>query len=145
MNAPLDKTPPHPHGSSQANAAPAPAGRAAGAGAVAQAAAAPGATDLATLLRRVFAHWPVVIVTLLVGGLITLQVVRTRKPQFKSETVVFYREGIGKSVTGPTEDKDALRLLGTKLKETLLAQQTLRGIIDEFHLYPDTVQRTVSG
>ena len=141
MNAPLEKTPPHPHTPSKANAASTPAVRAAGAGAVAQAARAPGPRDFAALRRRVFAHWPVVIVTLLVGGLITLQVVRTRKPQFKSETVVLYREGIGKSVTGPTEDKDALRLLGPKLKETLLAQQTLRGIIDEFHLYADTVER----
>jgi uncharacterized protein involved in exopolysaccharide biosynthesis len=133
MNAPPDRSATNPR-LSQASAAPA-----------ATAAQAPVAqppqaeVDVAAMVRRVFAHWHVVIVTLVLGGLITSQIVKTRVPAFKSETVIFYREGIGKSVTGATDDKDAIRALGTKLKETLLAQTTLRRVIDEFHLYADTV------
>lgn len=147
MNAPPDKTPTHLRASSsQANLSATGAANRHAVPAMGAAAAAPtmqpqGAPDVGAMVRRVFAHWQVVIVTLLLGALITAQVVRTRKPQFKSETVIFYREGIGRSVTGPTESADTLRNLGTKLKETLLAQQTLRRIIDEFHLYPDLVAR----
>jgi hypothetical protein len=93
------------------------------------------------MIRRVFAHWHTVIVTLVLGAIITSQVVRLRMPTFKSETVIFYREGIGKTVTGD-KDPDALKTLGTKLKETLLAQQSLSRVIDEFHLYPEIVQKT---
>jgi uncharacterized protein involved in exopolysaccharide biosynthesis len=139
MNAPTDNNPATNPRLSQANLAPAVAARPAPAAPVQPPPG--GAPDIGAMIRRVFAHWQVVIVTLLLGGLITAQVVRTRKPAFKSETVIFYREGIGKSITGPTEDKDSLRTLGTKLKETLLAQQTLRRIIDEFHLYPEIVSR----
>jgi uncharacterized protein involved in exopolysaccharide biosynthesis len=100
------------------------------------------APDVGAMIRRVFAHWPVIVVTMVLGAVITLQVVRTRKATFKSETVIFYREGIGKSITGPSDAPDVVRSLGTKLKETLLAQQTLRKIIDEFKLYPDVVQKS---
>ena len=99
--------------------------------------------DIGALIRRVFAHWQVVIVTLVLGGVITSQVVRARVPSYKSETVIFYREGIGRSTSSPSERETIdLRQLGTKLKETLLAQQTLRQVIDEYRLYPDTLART---
>ena len=98
------------------------------------------AVDVGAMVRRVLAHWHMVIVALLVGGLVTALVVRTRKPSFRSETVISFREGIGRTVAGLTHTGDILRSLPTKLKETLLAQQTLRGIIDEFHLYPEILQ-----
>jgi len=99
------------------------------------------APDVVTLTRRVVAHWPVIIVTMVLGAVITFQVVRIRKPTYKSETVISYREGIGRTINGPNEGGDGVRSLGTKLKETLLAQQTLRKLIDEFHLYPDILQK----
>jgi uncharacterized protein involved in exopolysaccharide biosynthesis len=102
----------------------------------------PGAPDVGALIRRVFAHWPIVIVAMVLGAFITAQVVTRRKALYKSETVIFYREGIGRSVTGPTEGADVLRTLGTKLKETLLAQQNLRKIIDEQHLYKEIVAKS---
>jgi hypothetical protein len=101
-----------------------------------------GGPDVGALIRRVFAHWPVVIVTMVLGAVITMQVVRTRRATFKSETVIQYREGLAKSINGAASDTGDIRGLGTKLKETLLAQQTLRKVIDEFHLYPEIVQRS---
>ena len=100
-----------------------------------------GAPDVEAMIRRVIAHWPVIIVTMVLGALVTSQVVRLRKATFKSETVIQYREGIGKSVSGPNSDTTDMRSLGSKLKEVLLAQQNLRKIIDEFHLYPDVVAK----
>ena len=92
------------------------------------------------MLRRALAHWQVILITLAVGGLVTSLVVRRRMPAYKSETVIFYREGISRNVTGAADNNDVLRTLGSKLKETLLAQQNLRAIIDEFHLYRGVVQ-----
>jgi len=115
-------------------------------GSVAAVGAAPpgggGGPDIGALIRRVFAHWPVVIVTMVLGAVITMQVVKARRATFKSETVISYREGLAKSINGPTPDAADIRGLGTKLKETLLAQQTLRKVIDEFHLYPEIVQKS---
>ena len=100
-----------------------------------------GGPDIGAMIRRVFAHWHTVIVTMVLGVIITFAVMRNRAPTYKSETVIFYREGIGKTVTGD-KDPDALKTLGTKLKETLLAQQSMSRVIDEFHLYPEIVQKT---
>jgi hypothetical protein len=100
-----------------------------------------GAPDVVAMVHRVIAHWPVILVAMVLGALITAQVVRMRKATFKSETVIQYREGIGKSVSGPNTDTTDMRSLGSKLKEVLLAQQNLRKIIDEFHLYPDVVAK----
>jgi uncharacterized protein involved in exopolysaccharide biosynthesis len=121
---------------------PVPAPSAAAAAAAAAGAPPPGGgPDVGAMIRRVFAHWHTVIVTLALGAIVTYAVVRSRTPTFKSETVIFFREGISKTVTGDSNN-DTLKTLGTKLKETLLAQQSLRRVIDEFHLYPDIVQKT---
>jgi uncharacterized protein involved in exopolysaccharide biosynthesis len=138
MNAPPDKIPTNPR-LSQASIAPV-AARAAPAPAQSAAVAEP-APDIGALVKRIFAHWQVVLVTLTLGGLITAQIVRTRKAYFKSETVISYREGIGASVTGAQPNPDAVKILGARLKEQLIAQQNLRRIIEEFHLYPELVSK----
>jgi uncharacterized protein involved in exopolysaccharide biosynthesis len=153
MNAPTDNsTNPRLHNSSSSIAPPEMGTGALGntpAAAAARTAAAmiaqnppTGAPDIGAMARRLFAHWQVIVVSLIIGALVTGQIVKTRVATFKSETVIFYREGIGKNVTGPTDGPDTLRTLGTKLKETLLAQQTLRKIIDEFHLYSDVIEKS---
>lgn len=92
------------------------------------------------MIRRALAHWPVAAVVMVLGVLVTAQVVRMRKPLYKSETVIFYRPGV--SGTGePTNNTDMLRTLGAKLKELLLAQSNLKKVIDEFHLYQDIVDK----
>lgn len=98
------------------------------------------APDVGAMVRRVTAHLYMIIITLVIGGLATAQTVRTRKASYRSETVISFREGIGKSVAGSTEGTEILRSLASKLKETLLAQQTLRRIIDEYHLYPEVMK-----
>jgi hypothetical protein len=98
------------------------------------------APDMGALARRVLAHWPTILVTMVLGALVTLGVVARRHATFRSETVIAYREGIGRSLNG-AEPQDSARNLGPRLKEMLLAQQTLRRIIDELHLYPEVVAR----
>src|SRR5688572_23023048 len=71
------------------------------------------------IIRRTLAHWPVAAIVMVLGVLATAQVVRSRKPVFKSETVIFYRPGV---LTGDgASQTEVLRTLGTKLKEMLLS------------------------
>ncbi|HVY47136.1 MAG TPA: protein kinase, partial [Minicystis sp.] len=101
----------------------------------------PGPTP-AAILKRALAHWPIAAAVMLVGALATAQVVRMRKPAFKSETVIFYREGIQRSfISNDPGAPDPLRTLGAKLKEMLLAQSNLKKILREKHLYQDIVQK----
>ncbi|HEY4122767.1 MAG TPA: protein kinase, partial [Byssovorax sp.] len=94
------------------------------------------------MAKRTLAHWPMLAAVMLVGGLGTAQVVRMRKPAFKSETVIFYREGIQRSlINNDPGGPDPLRMLGAKLKEMLLAQANLKQVIRLYHLYPEIVAR----
>src|SRR5262249_21562957 len=70
-----------------------------------------GAPDVGALIRRVFAHWPVIVVAMALGAVITSQVVRVRKATYKSETVIVYREGIARSVGGGNDQGESLRTL----------------------------------
>src|SRR5579883_2563030 len=88
-------------------------------------AAAARVVDALVAVRRVVAHWQLLVLVMVLGALATMAVVRTRHPMFKSETVIVFSEGIGRTVAGSTESQDAVRTLGTKLKELLMAQQTL--------------------
>jgi hypothetical protein len=98
-----------------------------------------GAVNPLLIIRRALAHWPVAAAVMVVGVLITAQVVRMRQPLYKSETVIFYRPGVINAEGGNTADN--LRTLGTKLKELLLAQSNLKKVIDESHLYADIVDK----
>ena len=46
------------------------------------------------IVKRTLAHWPIIAAVMFVGAAATAEVVHLRKPSFKSETVIFYREGI---------------------------------------------------
>ncbi len=94
------------------------------------------------MIRRVLAHLWVVALTLVIGAVVTAQVVRVRKPLYKSETVIIFREGIARNVTGPSDSMENMRGLGGKLKELLTSNVNLKRLIDEFHLYPEIVQRS---
>src|SRR3954471_1362726 len=92
----------------------------------------PGPT-IGALLRRVGAHWHVALLVLTLGLGVTGIVVKNRKLSYRSETVIFYREGIQRAFIGEGGG-DPLKQLGAKLKEMLLSQSTLKVVIDECHL-----------
>src|SRR5262245_59544371 len=46
------------------------------------------------MIRRALAHWQWAAVVMVIGVIATSQVVRLRKPLYKSETVIFYRPGV---------------------------------------------------
>ena len=102
----------------------------------------PAGPTTSAIVKRTLAHWPIIAAVMLVGAGATAEVVHLRKPAFKSETVIFYREGIQKSlVTNDPSAPDPLRTLGAKLKEMLLAQSNLKKVIHEKDLYGEIIQK----
>ncbi|EYF03037.1 Hypothetical protein CAP_6300 [Chondromyces apiculatus DSM 436] len=91
------------------------------------------------MIRRTLAHWYIAVIVAVIGAGLTAMYVKTRQPAYRSETVIFYREGV-RAALGP-DGPDPLRTLSARLKETLLARSNLEKIVTEFNLYPDVLQK----
>jgi uncharacterized protein involved in exopolysaccharide biosynthesis len=89
--------------------------------------------------RRVFRFWPTVLVTLLVGALGATAFLLIVKPQYRSETVVLYSEGVNR--TSGSEPTTNTRNVAVRLKEILMARPKLERVVREFDLYPDVRRR----
>lgn len=98
-----------------------------------------GGPNIGAIIKRMLAHLPVTLVVIVLGVSITMVMSRSRKPTYASETVVYYREGIGRQYTGIENEGDVLKVLPARLKETLLSRAYLEKIIKEFNLYPQIV------
>ncbi|MCC6557016.1 MAG: protein kinase, partial [Polyangiaceae bacterium] len=130
-NKPPAAAPPPPDAAPNAGA-PADAG--------AQRAAGPQAPSIGGMIRRALAHWYIAVVVAILGAGLTFLFVRSRQPAYRSETVIFYREGVKTAYLGP-DGPDPLRTLSARLKETLLARSNLEKVVAEFDLYPDVVRK----
>jgi uncharacterized protein involved in exopolysaccharide biosynthesis len=98
------------------------------------------AVDLATIIERTKTNWRFGLWVFAIGCLITAVVVLLRKPLYRSEATIAYREGIQNNYVGQ-EGPDPLKTLASRLRETLLARPNLIPIIDEFKLYPSKMER----
>lgn len=96
--------------------------------------------DLATVLERTKTNWRFGLWIFAAGCLITAVAVMLRKPLYRSEATIAYREGIQNNYVGQ-EGPDPLRTLASRLRETLLARPNLAPIVDEFQLYPSKMER----
>jgi uncharacterized protein involved in exopolysaccharide biosynthesis len=102
--------------------------------------AGPQPPSIGGMIKRTIAHWYVAVLVALIGVGITVVFVRSRKPIFRSETVIFYREGVRATYIGP-DGPDPLRTLAARLKETLLARSNLEKVVTEFDLFPDVQEK----
>jgi uncharacterized protein involved in exopolysaccharide biosynthesis len=93
------------------------------------------------LARRTRRYWWAAMLVAAVGTAASVLFAYTRKPIFKSETLILYREGIRSAYLGQTDEgRDPVRTLGLRLKEMVLSRPRLAGIIDEYKLYPEIVE-----
>ncbi|WP_437600847.1 protein kinase [Sorangium sp. So ce590] len=92
------------------------------------------------MINRTLAHWYVAVLVALAGIGFTVLVVQSRKPAYRSETVIFYREGVKATYLGP-DGPDPLRTLSARLKETLLARSNLEKVVTEFNLFPEVLEK----
>lgn len=83
------------------------------------------------ILRRAASQWKLVCLIVVLGVGIGVAVALVRKPSYRSETIVIYRQGvrIGEDRVGPG------LTLGTRLNEMLMARSRLEVISDELQLY----------
>ena len=95
--------------------------------------------DIITLCHRTMVNWRLALVGMTVGLAITAAVIALRKPLYRSETTIAYREGIEGSYVG--SEGDPLRNLASRLRETLLSRSNLAPIVDQFNLYPAKMER----
>lgn len=92
--------------------------------------------NVGAIISRMLAHIPVALVVLALGLAVTMVLARSRKPVWNSETVVYYKEGIGRQFVGIENEGNVLKTLPARLKETLLSRAHLEKIVKEFNLYP---------
>src|SRR5688572_25933736 len=71
---------------------------------------APQQPSISGMINRTIAHWYVAVIVMILGTALTAVVVKTRKPVYRSETVIFYREGVRSTYLGP-DGPDPLRTL----------------------------------
>ncbi|WP_437308346.1 GumC family protein [Sorangium sp. So ce388] len=102
--------------------------------------AGPQPPSISAMINRTLAHWYVAVLVALAGVGFTVLVVQSRKPAYRSETVIFYREGVKATYLGP-DGPDPLRTLSARLKETLLARSNLEKVVTEFNLFPDVLEK----
>jgi uncharacterized protein involved in exopolysaccharide biosynthesis len=92
-----------------------------------------------SFVRRVLRFWPTVLITVLVGALGATAFLLIVKPQYRSETVVLYSEGVNRTDT--TQPAPNTRNVAVRLKEILMARPKLERVVSEFDLYPDIRRR----
>ncbi|WP_437735164.1 GumC family protein [Sorangium sp. So ce1335] len=102
--------------------------------------AGPQPPSISAMINRTLVHWYVAVLVALAGMAFTVLVVKARKPAYRSETVIFYREGVKSTYLGP-DGPDPLRTLSARLKETLLARSNLEKVVTEFSLFPDVLEK----
>jgi uncharacterized protein involved in exopolysaccharide biosynthesis len=97
---------------------------------------------LFSLARRSFAFWKRALAVFALGALIAVPFVFTRPRDYRSETVILYHETMHSSdLTGGECSSESVRRVGARLREVLLSRASLEPIINDLHLYQDSVIR----
>lgn len=95
---------------------------------------------LLSIVGRAISLWRLTALLVVLGVGAGGAVIALRKPVYRSETVILYREGIRPTLLG-AEGGAELRTLGLGLREMLFARPGLQKIIETFDLYPKTVEK----
>ena len=91
---------------------------------------------LTRLARRTLRFWRASLVTFVVVLAATVAVVAVMPKQYRSEAVVYYREGL----QWATSEGTSPRRVGQRLKDVLLARVQLAKVIDDLGLYKELVR-----
>ncbi len=89
---------------------------------------------LLVIIKRAFLNWKPSAFLVAIGLIAGVGYAVVRKPTFKSETIVIYRQGVKLNQEG---GGGASLALGTRLQEMLLARSRLEPILTELELYPE--------
>ena len=93
-----------------------------------------------SILGRSLRFYRMALLTVALGGALSVVYAVKRPRVYKSETLILYRETIRTSALGEESvSGDPARKLGMRLKEMVLSRTQLQQIIEEFKLYPAIV------
>jgi uncharacterized protein involved in exopolysaccharide biosynthesis len=90
-----------------------------------------------TIVKRAFFNWQWSAVIVAVGLAAGVGVAVIKKPSYRSETIVIYRQGVKMNEEGAAQSLS----LGVRLQEMLQARARLEGLLDELGLYQDVKQK----
>jgi uncharacterized protein involved in exopolysaccharide biosynthesis len=97
---------------------------------------------LVFLVRRATPFWKRAFLVFLLGVGLAVPYVFTRPRDYKSETVILYHETMHSAdLTGGEGGSDSSRRVGARLREVLLSRTSLEPIIDDLHLFQDSIIR----
>lgn len=94
---------------------------------------------LSAFLRRTLRFWPVVLVSLVAGGIAFAAFHHFRQPRYRSETVILYVEK--GNTDQPSESSESQRSVTLRLKELLFSRPMLERVVTRFDLYPEVRKR----
>src|SRR5690348_11261702 len=83
------------------------------------------------IVARMVRYWWAAALVLVIGAIATLGVGKLKKPHWRSESTLLYREGIRWSYLGGAQDTDPARKLGLRLKEMVLSHPRLAPIVEK--------------
>jgi uncharacterized protein involved in exopolysaccharide biosynthesis len=92
---------------------------------------------LIAVIKRAIFNWQPSAAIVALGLVIGVTVALTKKPTYKSETIILYRQG----VRFGEEGGQRILSLGTRLSEMLLARNRLEKLLDELAIYQDVKQK----
>ncbi|MBK6512706.1 MAG: hypothetical protein IPM79_14830 [Polyangiaceae bacterium] len=87
-----------------------------------------------TIVKRAILNWKPSALIIALGLIAGVSYAVVRKPSYKSETIVIYRQGVRLQQEGGGQSLT----LGTRLQEILLARSRLDAIVKEMGLYEET-------
>ncbi len=90
-----------------------------------------------TIIKRALLNWRWSVVIVAVGLIAGVAVAVIKKPSYRSETIVVYRQGVKMGEEGAAQSLS----LGVRLEEMLLARSRLEGLLDELALYQDVKKK----
>jgi Mrp family chromosome partitioning ATPase/uncharacterized protein involved in exopolysaccharide biosynthesis len=86
--------------------------------------------------RRTLRFWPACVATLVIGLFATGAFLQFRPRQYRSDSVLYYREGM----VWTSNEGSSTRRIGQRLRDVLLSRSQLTRIIQEMGLYPKLVR-----
>lgn len=92
---------------------------------------------LIAVVKRAIFNWQPSAAIVAIGLILGVTVALTKKPTYKSETIILYRQG----VRFGEEGGQRVLSLGTRLNEMLLARNRLEKLLDELGIYQDVKAR----
>ena len=96
---------------------------------------------LIAVIKRAIFNWQPSAAIIALGLVLGVTVALTKKPTYKTETIILYRQG----VRFGEEGGQRVLSLGTRLSEMLLARNRLEKMLDELAIYQDVKQKGGSG